>query len=157
MFFFEIHPWFNTCFIFLTRLTYSVLSCKLVTSFSTFSIFILSSKNDKSLWSSCNFSEYWTSTSTKYPSTLYSLQFLMKSSFKWEVTSIHSNLVSRSFYDIAQPYKLYVSQYLRDDDSLFLSYSFIHWLLPFTFYILMNNVTYFLSVFFNYYLHINIS
>ena len=44
----------TTCFFF---------SWKLATSFSIFSIFILSGKKSKSLWSSCNLSGYWTSTS----------------------------------------------------------------------------------------------
>ena len=35
--------------------TYSVLSCKLVTAFFTFPIFIVSGKNGKSLWNSCIF------------------------------------------------------------------------------------------------------
>ena len=34
--FFKINPWFNSCFTFLMWMTYWVLSCKLVTSFSTF-------------------------------------------------------------------------------------------------------------------------
>ena len=68
--FFKINPWFNACFKFLMWMTYSVSSRKLVTSFSTFSILILSGKNGKSLWSSCNVSKHWTSTSRKYPSSL---------------------------------------------------------------------------------------
>ena len=87
-------------------ITYSVLLCKLVTCFSTFSIFILSGKYAKSLWSSCNFSSYWTSTLTKYPSTHSSISLFMKSSLNWEVSSIQSKLLTGSFCDIAQPYKL---------------------------------------------------
>ena len=64
--FFKTNPWFNAYFKFLLCLTYPVLSCKLPTSFSTFLIFILSGKKGKSLWNSCNFSGYWTSTSTKF-------------------------------------------------------------------------------------------
>ena len=48
--FFKANPWFNPCFKFLMCRTYSVLSCKLSTSFLTFSIYILSGKNSKSLW-----------------------------------------------------------------------------------------------------------
>ena len=61
--FFKNNPWFNACFKFLMCITYPVLSCKLATSFSTFSIYLLSGKNGKSLWSSCNFP--WVSTSKK--------------------------------------------------------------------------------------------
>ena len=71
--FLKSNLWFNAYLKFLMCITYSVLLCKLATSFSTFSIFILSGKNGKSLWSSCNFSRYWTSTSEKYPSSLLSL------------------------------------------------------------------------------------
>ena len=46
--FFKTNPWFNAYCKFLMCITYSVLSCKLATSFSTFSTFILSGKNDKS-------------------------------------------------------------------------------------------------------------
>ena len=45
----------------------------------------------------------------------------MKSSLNEEVSSIHSKLFTGSFCDIAQPYKLFTSQYLTYDDSLFLS------------------------------------
>ena len=41
----KYNSWFNTCFKFLSWVKYLVLSCKLVTSFSIFSIFILSGKN----------------------------------------------------------------------------------------------------------------
>ena len=68
--FFKINPWLNACFKFIMCVMYSVLSSKLATSFFTFSIFVLSSKNGKSLWSSCNFLTYWTSTSRKHPSLL---------------------------------------------------------------------------------------
>ena len=47
--FFQINPWFNACFKFLKCITYSVLSCKSVTSFSIFPSFILSYKMGKSL------------------------------------------------------------------------------------------------------------
>ena len=116
---FKINPWFNGYFKFLMWMTYLVLSCKLVTSFPTFSIFILSGKSDKSFRSLCKFLEYWTSTSRKYPSSLSSLYFYRKFSLNWEVSSIHSNLFTGSFCNIAQPYKLFKCQYLSYDDSLF--------------------------------------
>ena len=66
---FETNLWFNVCFKFLKWMANSVLSCKLAISFSIFSIFILSSKNGKSLWTLFNFPVYLTSTSIK---SLYS-------------------------------------------------------------------------------------
>ena len=86
-------------------ITYLFLSCKLVTSFSTFSIFILSGENGKYLWSSWHFPGYWT----------HFLHLIL------EVSSIYSKLFTGSFCDISQPKKLFTSQYLRYDDSLFLS------------------------------------
>ena len=38
---FNTNPWFNACFKFLMCITYSVLSCKLAISFSTFTVSIL--------------------------------------------------------------------------------------------------------------------
>ena len=72
-------------------ITNSVLSCKLVTSFLTVPIFIISGKNVKLLWSSYNFSGYRTSTSRKYLLSLSSSEFSMKSSLNWNVSSIYSN------------------------------------------------------------------
>ena len=63
--------WFNAYFKFLMWITFLVLSFKLEISFSTFSIFILSGKNGKLLWSSWNFSRYWTSALRKYPSLFF--------------------------------------------------------------------------------------
>ena len=60
--FFKANPWFNTCFKFLMWITDSVLSWKLATNFSTFSILIPSVKKGKSFSTSCNFSRRWTST-----------------------------------------------------------------------------------------------
>ena len=57
---------------------YSVLSYKLATSFLTFSMFFLLGKNGKSLWRSCNFPKYWTSTSRKYPLSFSSLCFFFE-------------------------------------------------------------------------------
>ena len=69
--FFQTYLWFNVCFKFLMRITYSVLSCKLATNLLT--NFILSCKTDKSLWSSWNVSRYWILASRKYPLSLFSL------------------------------------------------------------------------------------
>ena len=102
---------------------YSFSSCKLVTSFPTFSILILSGKNGKSFRSLRKFLEYWTSTSRKYPSSLSSLYFYIKSSLNWEVSLIHSFLFTGSFCSISQPYKFFKCQYLSYDDSLFQSQS----------------------------------
>ena len=71
--FFNTNPWFNAFFKSLMCITYLLLSCNLATSFSTFSILILSGKKGKSLQGSCNFSGYWASVSKKYPSSLPSL------------------------------------------------------------------------------------
>ena len=109
--FFKTNPWFNAYFKFLMCITYSVLLCKFATGFSTFSIFILSDKNGQSLWSSCKFFGYWTSTSRKYPPSLSLLQFFKKSSLNWGDSSIYSKLFTRYFWDITQSYKL--SEYLR--------------------------------------------
>ena len=45
--YFKINPWINACFKFFMWMKYSVLSCNLVTWFSTFWSFILSGKNGK--------------------------------------------------------------------------------------------------------------
>ena len=52
-----------------------------------FSIFILSGKKGKSLWSSGNFSGYWTSVSIKHLILLSSLKVFMKSSL--DIFSTH--------------------------------------------------------------------
>ena len=52
---FLINPRSNACFKFPMCITYSVLSYKIASDFLTFSSFILSGKNGKLLWSSCNF------------------------------------------------------------------------------------------------------
>ena len=56
--FFKIKPWFKASFKLFVLITYSLLSSKLVTNFSTFPSFFLSGKNGKSLWSSCNLIRY---------------------------------------------------------------------------------------------------
>ena len=71
--FFKNNPWFKTCLEYLMWMASSDLLCKLVTSFSAFSIFILSGKSSKSLWISSNYPGYWILTSRKYLSLLSSL------------------------------------------------------------------------------------
>ena len=61
--FFEPNSSFNACFEFFMWITYSYLSCKSATSFSVFSIFIVSGKKSKLLWRLGIFSGYWTSAS----------------------------------------------------------------------------------------------
>ena len=73
--FFKTKLLFNACFKLLVFIMCSVLSCKLAARFSNFPILILSGKNGKSLWSSCNFSRYWTPTSRTYHSSLSSWWF----------------------------------------------------------------------------------
>ena len=62
----------------------------------------------------------------------------MKSSLKWEVSLIHSNLFPGSFCYITQPYKLFTFQYLRYDDSLmnmiFIIFLYIYSLLAFAYW-----------------------
>ena len=72
--------------------------------------------------------QLWENTS------LSSLQFLTKSSLNLEVSLIHSKLFTGSFCNIAQPHKLFTSQYLRYDDSLFLSEAFLYLLLAFVYW-----------------------
>ena len=88
--FFKNNAWSNACFKFLMWIIYSLLPSKLTTSFSTFSILILSC-NGKSLWNLCNFSGYLTSTSRKHPSLRSLLSLPLKSSLNWDVSSIHLN------------------------------------------------------------------
>ena len=63
----------------------------------------------------------------------FSIAFFIKSSLNWEISSIHANLFTESFCDIAQPYKLFKSKYLRYGDYLFLFQSFIFLLLVFAY------------------------
>ena len=114
---------------------YSVLSCKLVTCFSTFSIFTLSGKNGKSLRSSYSCLGYWTSTLRKYPSSFFVKDFyeIFMKLKKIFYPLIRSKFFTGSFCDIGQPYKLFTSQYSRYNNSLFLSCSFIYLLLAFAY------------------------
>ena len=58
----------------------------------------------------------------------HSLLIFMKSGKR---SLIHSKLFTGTFGDIAQPYESFTSQYLRYDDSLFLSQFFMYLLLAF--------------------------
>ena len=71
--FFKTNVWFKAFLEVPICITYSVLLCKLATSFSIFPIYILSGKNDKLLWMICKCSGCWISTSRKYLSSLSSL------------------------------------------------------------------------------------
>ena len=86
---------------------YLVLSLKLVTDFLNFSIFIASGKEGNSSSVSCNFLRCWTSPSRKYPSSLSSLQFFIKSSLDWDFDPL--KIVYWKIYDIAQPNDLFIS------------------------------------------------
>ena len=80
--FFNFNPWFNACFKAVMCITYFLFSSILQTNFSTFYNVLLCGKNGKSLWELYNCFGYSVSTSRKYPSSLFSLQFYMKSSLK---------------------------------------------------------------------------
>ena len=55
----------------------------------------------------------------------------MKSSLNSDVPSTHLKLPKGNFWDIAHPYKLFTSKYLRYDYFLFMSWSFMYLLLAF--------------------------
>ena len=72
-----IQWWFQICYI------YSIFVLIIQVGYTFYNIFIIfipSDKNSISFWSWCNFSEYWKSTSRKYPIALFSLKFFKKSS-----------------------------------------------------------------------------
>ena len=119
-------------------ITYSVLVCKLATRILTFSIFILSGKNCKSLLSSCNFSVYWTLTLRKYHFLHYSFYKIFN-----KLRSIF-NLLKIVYWKLlqhCQPYTLFTFQYWRYDNFLFLSESFQN-VTVISFCISINRVTY---------------
>ena len=116
---FNTNPWFNACFKFLMCITYSVLSCKLAISFSTFTVSILLGQKGISLRRSCSSSRYSTSSSRKYTSLLSSFQFPFKSLLKWDVISAYLEPPKGNFWDISHPYKLFTFQYERYVDSSF--------------------------------------
>ena len=103
-------------------------------NFSTYPLFIVSGKKDKSLWRSCNFSGYWTSTSRRYPSSLFSLRFSINIFLNWYVFSVHWKVPTGNFCNIANPHKLFTFQYLIHDSYLFLSWSFMYFLLAFAYW-----------------------
>ena len=121
--FFKTNSWFNACFKFIMSIKYSSLSYKFATIFLAFLIFVLTDKNDKSLWRLNKFSGYWTLTPRKYPSSLSSLWFFIKLSSNSEMSPTHYKLLTGNFWDIAYAWKLFTSKYLRYEDSLFLSIS----------------------------------
>ena len=71
------NPWFNVCFNFFMHIEFFFYHASWL--HTNFLIFIYSSKNGKSFWSSSNISRYWTSTSRKYLMSLSSIWFFMKS------------------------------------------------------------------------------
>ena len=110
----ETNPWFDAYFDFLTSIIYSFLLYKLAIS----STFILSGKNGKSLWSHvfCQDIEHWENF------LCYFIHYSFYEIFiKLRGTSNPSKLLTWSFCDIPNPYKLFTSKYWRCDDSLFLS------------------------------------
>ena len=74
--FFKTNPWFNDFFKFIMWIPYLIISCKLATSFSDFSIFILSGKRGKWFWTWYKYFGYWISTSRKYPLCFFHCSFL---------------------------------------------------------------------------------
>ena len=83
--------------------------------------FILSSKKGKPLWKLCKFSGYWISNSRKDPLSLSSLKLFIKFSSNLEIHLTHLSFSTGEFCDIANPYKLYMFQYVIHNDSLFLA------------------------------------
>ena len=76
--FLSFKPWFSACFKALMWTTYFSLSSILQISFLHLLIFSLLDKNGKSLLRLNNFFRYSTSTSRKYPISLFSSYFFMK-------------------------------------------------------------------------------
>ena len=100
-------------------MTYFSLSSILQTSFSAFSNFFISGKSGNYLWELNNCSRYPGSTSRKYHSFIV---IFTKSSLKSDKYLLHHiNPFTGNFWDIAYPYKLFASKYVRYDDSTFLS------------------------------------
>ena len=123
--FFEINPLLNGCLKFLMWITYSVSSYKLVTSFLgffPFSFFLVKMVDHYE-----NFSEYWIPTSRKpfrilniNCTTFFGIAFY-ETFIKLKTLFYSLEMIYWRLLRIAQPYKLFTSQYLRYDDSLFLS------------------------------------
>ena len=105
--FFSFKPWFSACFKALMWITYFSLSSMLQISFSTFSTFFRSGRNDTSLWLLSNAYEYSVSNSRKYPVLLFSSCFFMKSSLNLHKFFTHLKLFTGNFWDIVHPYKLF--------------------------------------------------
>ena len=84
--------WLNLYYIRCVHSHFS--SCKWATSFSTLSFFSPSGKTGKSLWRSCNFSEYWTSISRKYLSSLHAF-FISNQNFEKRLGHAYDKSLSR--------------------------------------------------------------
>ena len=112
--------------LFLMGTTYFSLSFILQTSFSHFLIVCYSGKNAKSLWRLNKSFGYFTSTSRKYPLFLFSSYFLMKRSLNFNNLFTHLKPFTGNFWDIAHPYKLFASKYMRYDDMILLPQFFIY-------------------------------
>ena len=74
-------------------------------------IFILSGKNGRSLCFFCSFFGCSTSISTMYI-------FIIKPASNFNLFFFHSKLSRGNFQDIAHPYIVFRSQYIKYDDSL---------------------------------------
>ena len=106
----------------------------------------------KSLWSLCDFSGYWTSTSRQCLTTVATLWLFKKFSLNWDVFSTHSKPSTGNSYNTSHPYKKFPCQYIR--------YNFIKIFHVFVvgFCILMNSMTYSTSeTFFYQWKHISIT
>ena len=77
-----------------------------------------------------NFVQFFWILNINFKKTSY-ITIFMKSSSNWDVPSIYLKLVKGNFWKIAHPYELFTFQYIRYDNSLFLSQSFLYLLLAF--------------------------
>ena len=101
VYFFSTNLWFSDCFKAVNWITLFFLSSILQTSFSTFSIFLLSRKSVKSLWRLNNYFRYSTSTSRKNLFSLFSLYLFINLSLNFDNISAHLKSSTGSFWDIA--------------------------------------------------------
>ena len=132
--FFKTYLWINACFKFLLWIKYYFSSCKLASSFSTFSIFILSGINSKLLWSSYNF-RIWNINFKKISFITVFIIVFHEIFIKLRcIFDALNTILQVIFVKIVHPYRLLTSQYFKYDDSLFLSKSFIYLLLAFTYW-----------------------
>ena len=82
--------------------TYCVLSCKLATSYSIFSIFILSGKNGKPLWRLCKITLN-INFKTKSFTTFFIIVLFSKCLLNWKLSIIYSRFFTWSFCNIYIP------------------------------------------------------